>query len=187
MGGESHRLAAGFLIAAKYQLNSYSRIRGEKMSISWQRPAAVQAKLDKNKNVEAAGKELGYVVIQYIGGYDDQKRSWEKLYFYENKIIFRSLMTMTKDLVFECSDVANITITGQQQTNSRISVTRILALGIFSLAAPKKTTTKDTSVVIELKDGRQVLFHTPSLTEFEVHQKLINALSYYHSKQVLDE
>ncbi len=56
-------------------------------------------------------------------------------------------------------------------------------LGVFSLAAPKRTTVKEASVVIGLKNGKQVFFHTKALTEFEVHQKLANAVSYYHSQQ----
>ncbi len=157
-----------------------------------ERMAKLKAERDEKKSKEQAqkdlilqtrGKELGYVKISYIGGYDDQKRYSAKLCFYEKQIIYSYLGDPVKGLVIDASNVGSIEITGQQQTNSRLSVTRMAALGVFSLAAPKRTTVKDTSVIIGLKDGRQVFFHTKDLTEFEVHTKLANAISHYHRLQ----
>lgn len=143
--------------------------------------AEVQAK--KTAITQARGQELGYVSISYVGGYDNQSRYNAKLCFYENQIEYSQFGKPIKDLVIRSSEVDSIEITGQQQTNSRLSVTRMATLGVFSLAAPKKTTVKEASVVIGIKDGRQVFFHTKALSEFEVHQKLANAISYYHSRQ----
>jgi|SRR5665213_1533631 len=138
---------------------------------------------EKVATQEARGKELGYVAISYMGGYDTQRRYNAKLRFYENQVEYSSMGKPVKDLVIPASEVASIEVGGQQQTNSRISVTRMATLGIFSLAAPKRTKIKDTAVTLGLKDGRQVFFHTKQLTEFEVHGKLANAISYYHSLQ----
>jgi len=142
--------------------------------------AKAEKQAAKAANVAARGKELGYVKLTFIGGYDERRRYTGKLYFYENQVEFRTFGEVVKDIVIPASDVGGIEIGGQQQTTSRITATRMLALGVFSLAAPKKTSVKDATVILSLKDGRQVMFHTKTYTEFEVHSKLANAISYYH-------
>lgn len=133
---------------------------------------------------QTRGMELGHVVIEYAGGYDDKKRFNAKLCFYENQIEYSQFGKPVKGLIINASDVSSIEVSGQQQMKIRLTVTRMATLSVFSLAAPKRTTTKDASVVIGLKDGRQILFHSKSYSEFEVHSKLANAISYYHRLQV---
>lgn len=142
-----------------------------------------EAKGKRDETAKLRGDEIGHVSIGYVGGYDNQKRYSAKLCFYENQIEYSQFGKLVKDLVIKSSDVIGIEVTGQQQTNSRLSVTRMATLGVFSLAAPKRTTIKEASVIISLKDGKQVFFHTKTLSESEVHQKLANAISYYHSLQ----
>ena len=130
------------------------------------------------------GSELGHVSIAYMGGFSAKKQSIGKLNFYENFVTYTGLGVPY--IVIRASDVAGIEVGGQQQTNSRISVTRMATLGVFSLAAPKRTRVKDTTVIIALKDGRQGFFHTKQLTEFEVHGKLANAISHFHRLQLAE-
>jgi len=132
----------------------------------------------------ARGKELGHVSISYVGGYDNDRRFNAKLRLYEKQIEYSQLGKPVKGLVIPATDIVSLEVTGQQQTNSRLSVTRMATLGVFSLAAPKRTKVKDASVIIGLKDGREVMFHTTNYTEFEVHSKLANAISHYKSLQV---
>ena len=148
-----------------------------------QHDKAEERKAEANAIKQAQGNELGYVKIGYVGGFDNQKRTSAKLVFYEHRIEYSLYGQVQKGLIIDGNDVVGIEVGGQHQTNSRISVTRMAALGVFSLAAPKRTTVKDAAVTISLKDGRQVYFHTQYLSEFEVHSKLANAISYY-SKQV---
>jgi len=129
--------------------------------------------------MEARGNELGSVKMNYLGGYDNPKRHSGKLSFYEKQIEFSQFGQIIDGLVIKASDVRSIEIGGQQQNASRVSLTRMATLGVFSLAAPKRTKIKDTTLTIGLKDGRQAYFHTDILTEFEVHGKLANAISYY--------
>jgi len=134
------------------------------------------------KLAQARGRELGHVSITYMGGFNNKKRSNGKLFVYENLVIFSQIGV--PHLVINASDITGIEVGGQQQTNSRISITRMATLGVFSLAAPKRTKIKDTTVILSLKDGQQVFFHTKMFTEFEVHGKLANAISYYHRLQL---
>ena len=133
------------------------------------------------------GSLLGQMSISYVGGFDpkyksdaDRSSSLGTLYCYQ-KIIYYG--KRNNSFAILSNNIVSFEIRGQQQTSSRLSVTRMVALGIFSLAAPKRNTAKDTSIIIGLKDGRQILFHTTASTEFEVHSKLANAISYYHSLQ----
>jgi hypothetical protein len=130
------------------------------------------------------GKELGHVSISYVGGFDNDRRYNAKLRLYEKQVEYSQLGKPVKGLVIPATDIVSLEVTGQQQTNSRLSVTRMATLGVFSLAAPKRTKVKDATVIIGLKDGREVMFHTTKLTEFEVHSKLANAISHYKSLQV---
>jgi hypothetical protein len=190
---EKYKQRKAEIAAKKDERNAKSQAKwAELKSDHNERMAGIKAERDERKSKEQAakdlilqtrGKELGYVKINYVGGYDDQKRYNAKLCFYEKQIIYSSFGQPVKGLIIDASDVGSIEVGGQQQTNSRISVTRMATLGVFSLAAPKRNTTKDTSVVIGLKDGRQVFFHTKDLTEFEVHSKLANAISHYHRLQ----
>ena len=158
--------------AAEIRLNNEKRL-AENNAKKQERLAEEQKQKDEKMAIaEAKGKELGNVAISYIGGYDTQSRYNAKLRFYENQVEYSSFGQPVKGLVIPAVDITSIEVGGQQQTNSRISVTRMATLGIFSLAAPKRTNIKDTTVTLGLKDGRQVLFHTKLLTEFEVHRQI---------------
>lgn len=147
--------------------------------------AKKERKSEKAATVKSRGNKLGYVYIKYIGGYSPQlKKTFLEgtLECYENEVIFKS-----RGIVVPADQIVSFEITGNTQTNSRISVTRMVALGIFSLAAPKRSTTKEASVYIGMKDGRQILFQTTNLTESVVHNKLANAISHYSSLRVNNE
>lgn len=136
----------------------------------------------KNAKIAAAmarGRELGYVQVNYVGGYNsDLKKSsfTDFLSCYENEIIFKK-----RDIAIPANQIVSFEITGKEQTNSRISITRMATLGVFSLAAPKRSTKKEANIYIGLKDGRLVMFNTESHSESEVHKKLANAISHYSS------
>lgn len=130
--------------------------------------------------VEARGRELGAVLVDYIGGYGPEykkKRSgW--LNCYENEVYFKK-----RDITIPAEQIVSFEITGKQQTKSRLSVTRMVTLGVFSLAAPKRSTEKEASIYIGLKDGRRLFFHTTTYTELAVHKRLMDAISHYGSLQ----
>jgi len=159
-------------------------IKAEKRAKKEQRKLAI-AKWDAEKKADkiaeksaksdARGKLICSVRLDYIGGYESLSRiNWMKVEFYERQIIAGGDF-----IIINAPDVASIEVGGNAQTLSRITVTRMLTLGVFSLAVPKRTTKKDTSLTIGLKDGQQVFFHTTFMTEFELHSKLMSAISHY--------
>lgn len=139
-------------------------------------------KAEKAAIDERRGKKLGEVLLDYNGGLGPEYKNTHTggwLRCYENEIYYKK-----RNITIAADQITSFEVTGQQQTNSRISVTRMATLGVFSLAAPKRSTVKEASVYIGLKDGRQVFFHSTTDTESNVHKKLADAISHYQSLQV---
>lgn len=159
-----------------------ARKKEEHQAIKVVNKVAIQeSKMAKAARVEARGKKIGYVHVKYIGGYSPQHT---KTFFggwlncYENEVEYKD-----RDIFVSADQIVSFEITGKEQTTTRLSVTRMLALGVFSLAAPKRSTKKEATIYIGLKDGRRLMFQTESLTESDVHRKLASAISHYSSLQ----
>lgn len=111
-------------------------------------------------------------------------RNIRKLFFegwlncYENEVEYKD-----RNISIPANQIASFEITGKEQTNTRLSVTRMVTLGVFSLAAPKRSTKKEATIYVGLKDGRQLMFQTTNLTESDAHRKLASAISHYSSLQ----
>jgi len=134
--------------------------------------------------ITARGKEIGSAYVDYIGGYGSEykKTHWGSyLRCYENEVYFKE-----RNITIPANQIVSFEVTGKQQTNSRLTLTRMVTLGVFSLAAPKRSTEKEASIYIGLKDGRQLFFHTTTYAESEIHKKLANAISHYSSLQVIE-
>jgi Short C-terminal domain len=146
-----------------------------------------ERKAEKAELANIRGKELARALLGYAGGFDTDHTtnagslSLEgTLYCFENQVEYHK---RNNDFGFSSDQIVHVEVGGQQQINSRISVTRMAALGVFSLAAPKRTTTKEAFVVFELADGRNVLFQTTTSTPFDMQRKLANAISFYNSRR----
>lgn len=143
--------------------------------------AKQERKAAEAARTETRGKKLGYVSVKYIGGYSpqDKKTFFEgRLNCYENEIEYKD-----RAIAISADQIVSFEITGKEQTNARLSVTRIVTLGVFSLAAPKRSTKKEATIYVGLRDGRQLMFQTTNLSESDVHRKLANAISHYSSVQ----
>ncbi len=126
---------------------------------------------------QSRGRKLGSVHLKYIGGYSPELAATvfeSSLDCYENEVWYKG-----RNISVSADQITSFEITGEERTTSRLSVTRIVALGVFSLAAPKRSTKKEASIYIGLRDGRQVLFRSDRLSESDVHRKLANAISHY--------
>lgn len=143
--------------------------------------AKQERKAAETERIKTRGKKLGYVYVKYIGGYSpqDKKTFFEGwLNCYENEVEYKD-----RGISIPANQIVSFEITGKEQTNVRLSATRIVTLGVFSLAAPKRSTKKEASIFIGLKDGRRIMFQTTSLTESDVHRKLASAVSQYSNLQ----
>jgi hypothetical protein len=132
--------------------------------------------------IEARGKPLGGALLSYNGGFGSEFKKGASgfLLCYENEVRFKHRKA---PITIQADQVTGFEVTGQKQTSttSRITATRMLTLGVFSLAAPKRSTKteKETYVCITLKDGRQVFFFTSTDTPEKVQRKLSDAISHY--------
>lgn len=68
------------------------------------------------------------------------------------------------------SEVADLTVEGPDQAAKRITATRLVTLGVFALAAKKKS--KSAVLIVDLQSGEQAVFHTEKLTAPELKGKL---------------
>ncbi|HTE22821.1 MAG TPA: SHOCT domain-containing protein [Candidatus Limnocylindria bacterium] len=136
--------------------------------------------------IKARGRQLGWAQLTYNGGFgsDYKSNKTANLECYENEVLFKHRKA---PITIPANQITGFEITGQKQTttNSRISVTRMVTLGVFSLAAPKRNTvtTKEAHVRITLKDGRQLFFHTTTAAQEKIHRKLADAISHYSRLQ----
>jgi hypothetical protein len=121
--------------------------------------------------IEARGKPLGGALLSYNGGFGSEFKKGASgfLLCYENEVRFKHRKA---PITIQADQVTGFEVTGQKQTSttSRITATRMLTLGVFSLAA---------YVCITLKDGRQVFFFTSTDTPEKVQRKLSDAISHY--------
>ena len=133
---------------------------------------------------QSRGKLLGRVYVAYVGGFDLDHKANTGVYStpgwlncYENEVYYKK---RNNDITIPSDQIVSFEVSGET-SRSRLSVTRMAALGVFSLAAPKRS--KDASVIIGLRDGRQVLFHTKHYDTSRVHRTLADAISHYSRLQ----
>ncbi len=124
------------------------------------------------------GDKLGVLQVTYMGGYGDQKKATGTLIFYQNQTEFRNPM-LNKKMWFTIanSDVADVAIEGKDDVNRRVTVTRLVALGIFAFAIKKKSEDKDAYVTLVLADGQEAVFHVKDKAPMEVKTSLAKAIS----------
>lgn len=142
----------------------------------------------KTERVAGRGKLLARAMLGYAGGFDQTHTinagalSLEgTLLCYENQVEYHK---RNNDFIISGDQIAHVEIGGHEQISSRISITRMATLGVFALAAPKRTSKKEAFALFELVDGRRVLFQTTTKNQFDLQRSLANAVSFYNSRQV---
>lgn len=127
---------------------------------------------------ETRGQRLAFVACKYLGGYEAQSKSDGILTFYENQMEYKSIFggsfTLDKSLVSE------ISVEGKNEVSSRVTVTRLLTIGIFAFAAKKKTTDKEAYITIVLTDGREIVMQVSNTAPMQLKPKLSNVYATYN-------
>lgn len=104
-------------------------------------------------------KSIQSFTVQYLGGHAELSPGFGVLNFYVDRFEF------TKGKKILCSlqsgEIASYSVEGKEDISRRITATRIVTLGIFALATPKKNVRREQYLTIVLKDGNQLIFeHT---------------------------
>ena len=88
---------------------------------------------------------------------------------------------MEKNVDINLNSITNIIIEDKTLVTQRLTATRMLALGIFSLAIPKKKKHKEFCIVIEWEDDNAEVQNAV----FEFQQELEARTSYNELKKIL--
>lgn len=124
---------------------------------------------------ELRGNRLEALTLQYMGGYDDKKKAQGILTFYEKQTEFSS--PLSTKFVIPNGRIANVAIEGKDEVNRRVTVPRLLAVGIFAFALKKKNKDKEAYLTIELSDGQEVIFFVDKKSPMELRTKLAKVIS----------
>lgn len=141
-----------------------------KEEVQNQQKKVADIKEERGKNLEKISK------IKYFGGFNDEKPYTGTLEFYEKVTEFNSF-SKPRAMVIKNSDIKDIAIEGKAEVSRRVTVTRLLAVGIFAFALKKKSEDKESFITLVLKDGREVVFHSDELAPTTMKQKLSNTVS----------
>lgn len=132
-----------------------------------------KAKSDALK--ELRGKHYKSLQIEFIGGYEDYKQSKGILAFYENRVEYKSPMNYS--FALENEHVKTVAIEGQHEVNRRVTVTRLLAVGIFAFALKKKQEEKEAYITFEMSNGKEIVFKVKDKSPHQLKGELASAMS----------
>lgn len=130
----------------------------------------------KQKRADIASQLAALNMVEYMGGYGDQKKSAGNLYFYEERVDFKVALNPKSSFTISTADITNIAIEGKDEVNRRVTVTRLIAVGIFAFALKKKSKDQEAFVTLELSDGQEVIFHVSKKSPMELRASLSKAL-----------
>lgn len=124
--------------------------------------------------IEARGDLLKTISLDYMGGYEDYRKARGILTFYENQIEFNS--PLSTSFIINSDQVSDIAIEGKDDVGRRVTVTRLLAVGIFAFALKKKKKEKEAYITLELVDGQEVIFFIDKNSPMDLKTKLSKVL-----------
>jgi|GEM_PF-3318320 len=111
------------------------------------------------KDSSAKEKSTQSFNVKYLGGHSDLSLGFGSLNFYMDRVEYvrgkKILLTLSSE------EVESYNVEGKEDISRRITATRMVTLGIFALATPKKSVKREQYLTIVLKDGNQLIFeHT---------------------------
>jgi hypothetical protein len=131
------------------------------------------------------GARLGAVQAEYMGGYGDNRKAKGIITFYENQSEFSAVMS-TK-FAIPNAQIKNIAIEGKDEVNRRVTVTRLLAIGIFAFALKKKNKDQEAYITLELTDGQEVILFVENKAPMALRAKLARVISTVKQSSATDD
>ena len=108
---------------------------------------------------------------EYLGGWSGHPKkhgNTNMLLFRKDGIAYRGFRDI---FVIPWGQITSIEIEGPDSPSSRITATRLVTLGVFALAAKKKSSSA--AVVVEVDAGETAIFHSDKVSAGEVRTKLL--------------
>lgn len=140
--------------------------------------AKAQIQVSNEKRAEKRGlqgKRLVAIPAEYTGGYKEYKKAQGILTFYENITEFKAPLATT--FILNNKDIVDTSVEGRHDVNRRITVTRLVAIGIFAFALKKKNDSKEAFITLELINGQEVILYIKKTSPLELKRKLNTILS----------
>lgn len=131
----------------------------------------------KGKNLKMIrGNLLAFQMVDYIGGYEDYNKSTGVLFFYENQAEYKASLKPNESFIIPTSSITDIALEGKDEVNRRVTVTRLLLIGIFAFALKKKGKDKESYIVIVENNSKEAIFHIKNQSPIETRVKISKAV-----------
>lgn len=124
---------------------------------------------------DSRGSRLEALQVEYMGGYSDKRKAKGVLTFFEKQTEFSSPLS-TKFTILN-SQIKDVVIEGKDEVNRRVTVTRLLAVGIFAFALKKKNKDQEAYITLELSDGQEVILFVDDKAPMALRAKLAKVIS----------
>ena len=124
---------------------------------------------------DTRGSRLGAIQVEYMGGYGDKRKAKGVLTFFEKQTEFSAPLS-TKFTILN-SQIKDVVIEGKDEVNRRVTVTRLLAIGIFAFALKKKNKDQEAYITLELTDGQEVILFVDNKAPMALRAKLAKVIS----------
>ncbi len=119
---------------------------------------------------DARGDRLEAVALDYMGGYADHKKAKGILTFYQKQVEFSS--PLSTKFTIPNSSITNIVVEGKDEVNRRVTVGRLLLVGVFAFALKKKSKDQEAYLTLELNDGQEAVFFIDKKSPMDIKTKL---------------
>ncbi len=145
----------GFLDKAKSQIQAANEKRAEKH--------------------EFQGRKLTMLSVEYTGGYENYKKTQGILTFYENVTEFKA--PLVTSFTINNKDIVATAVEGRLEVGRRVTVTRLLAFGIFAFGMQKKNDSKEAFITLVLADDQEAIFYAKNTSPMDLKRKLGSTLT----------
>lgn len=124
---------------------------------------------------DARGARLGALQVEYMGGYSDKRKAKGVLSFFEKQTEFSA--PLSTKFTIPNNQIKDVVIEGKDEVNRRVTVTRLLAVGIFAFALKKKNKDQEAYITLELTDGQEVILFVDNKAPMALRAKLAKVIS----------
>jgi len=117
---------------------------------------------------------------QYLGGYNDIVETYHGIIeFYQNQIEFHAYSSKTVKFIIPNDNIKQMVVEGKQEVSSRVTVTRMLATGLFAFALKKKEVSQQSYITLELGGGQEVIFFVNNIAPMSLKAVLAKVIPLY--------
>ena len=134
---------------------------------------------------DTRGTRLGALQVEYMGGYGDKRKAKGVLTFFEKQTEFSA--PLSTKFTISNSQINDVVIEGKDDVHRRVTVTRLLAVGIFAFALKKKNKDQEAYITLELTDGQEVILFVDDKAPMALRAKMAKVISAVKQANVANQ